>query len=91
QPEAFLDSLKDWSLKLMDLKLQHHQSFALKQQIEKCPEVMLAKPNGALGADTLTVFYKPEHKNQVRNYFKDNQVKQVTGLENLAKGAHYVD
>ena len=91
QPEAFLDSLKDWSLKLMDLNLQHHQAFALKQLLEKCPEILLAKPNGALGADTLTVFYRPEHKNQVRKYFQKNQVHHVTGLENLAKGAHYVD
>ena len=91
QPEAFLDSLKNWSLKLMDLNLQHHQAFALKQHLEKCPEVSLAKPNGALGADTITVFYKPEHKNQVRDYFKNNQIRHVTGLENLAKGTHYVD
>jgi hypothetical protein len=89
--DEFMRSMKEWSLKLIDLDLQHNHSLDLKLMLEKCPEVMLAKPNGALGADTITVFYKSDNKNKVREYLKNNDILYVTGLDGLARGAHYVD
>jgi mevalonate kinase len=89
--EQFLDSMNEWSLKLIDLGLQHNHSLDLKQLLEKCPEVMLAKPNGALGADTITVFYKSANKYTVREYLKNNNILYVTGLDGISRGAHYVD
>ncbi|MBC7456658.1 MAG: hypothetical protein H7235_00150 [Bdellovibrionaceae bacterium] len=87
----FLAAMKQWSLKLIDLDLQHNHSLDLKQLLEKCPEVILAKPNGALGADTITVFYQSANKNQVREYLKNNNILYVTGSDSLSRGAHYVD
>ena len=89
--DQFLSSMSEWSLKLIELNLQHNHSLDLKQLLEKCPDVLLAKPNGALGADTITVFYTEENKNKVREYFNKNNILYVTGLDSLARGAHYVD
>ena len=89
--DLFLNSMKDWSLKLAGLGLQHNHSLELKQLLEKCPDVITAKPNGALGADTITVFYKAQNKSKIREYFRNNNVSYITGLDQLAQGAHYVD
>lgn len=89
--DRFMNSMHEWSLKLIELGLQHNHSLDLKILLEKCRDVLLAKPNGALGADTVTVFYKSENKNKVREYLKSNNVLYVTGLDSLARGAHYVD
>lgn len=89
--EAFMNSMQEWSLKLAELNLQHNHSLELKQLLENCPEVILAKPNGALGADTMTVFYKKDHKSKIYEYFKNNNVSCITGLDRLSTGAHYVD
>ncbi len=88
---GFLESMKEWTQKLQHLKLQHNHSLKLKKILENCPEVILAKPNGALGAETMTIFYKQENKTLVRDYFKKRNVRHVTGLDRLAQGAHYVD
>lgn len=87
----FLGSMKEWSSKLAKLGLQHNHSLDLKKLLEKCPEIILAKPNGALGADTITVIYKKDDKNRIYEYFRNNNVSCITGLDRLSTGAHYVD
>jgi mevalonate kinase len=89
--DGFIELMKEWSLRLAELGLQHNHSLDLKKLLEKCPEILTAKPNGALGADTITVFYNAENKNKIRAYFKDNNVSFITGLDQLSRGAHYVD
>jgi hypothetical protein len=89
--DHFLDSMSEWSSKLKELELQHNDSTELKFILEKCSAIMLAKPNGALGADTITVFYKVEDKQRVREYYKNHNIKYITGLDHLSRGAHYVD
>ena len=89
--EGFIDSIKDWTARLAELNLQHNHSLDLKRLIETCPEVITAKPNGALGADTITVFYRTENKIKIREYFKNNNVLYITGLDQLSRGTHYVD
>lgn len=87
----FISSMQTWSLKLQALGLQHNHSLELKHLIEKCPAVLLAKPNGALGADTITVFYRVQDAIQVKRYLHENKMINLTGLESLAPGAHDVD
>ncbi len=88
---SFLGSMCEWSSKLAELGLQHNHSLDLKKLLEKCPEIILAKPNGALGADTITVVYKKDDKNRIYEYFRNNNVSCITGLDRLSTGAHYVD
>lgn len=89
--DAFLSGMHEWTIKLNEFGLQHNHSMEMKNLIETCSSVLVAKPNGALGADTITVIYKSENKMKVREYFKEHHLACITGSEFLTKGAHYVD
>lgn len=89
--DEFIDHLRLWSQTLVENNLQLNHSIELKQIIEKCDSVILAKPNGALGADTITVFYRQKHKKIVREYLNEQKILNLTGLDQLADGTHYVD
>lgn len=88
---GFLEGLKNWRDFLRDRDMQHNISCEIVEVLERKPEVLLAKPNGALGADTITVFYKHVHKVTVKNYFKDLKLSLITDRDQLAQGAQYVD
>lgn len=89
--EAFFENLKAW-IKLLQVEgLQHNSSIEIVNEIRKCQDVILAKPNGAMGADTITVFYKLQDQKNVRDHLAKLKVLRVTNSECIALGAHYVD
>lgn len=65
QEIRFLSQLKNWVNELQKRHLIVENSIQLKTQLEVHPEVLLVKPCGALGSDTLLVFYQTIHQQQV--------------------------
>ena len=87
----FLESLKKWSSELMQKKLQHNNSLELISKLESFSAIKQAKPNGALGADTITIFYNIDDKITVLQIVKDLKLNFITDDTQIASGANYVD
>jgi hypothetical protein len=62
----FLYQMKNWVEMLDRHHLTHLNSVHLRIQLEKCEDVFLAKPCGALGADVMVVFFHPEKTEVVK-------------------------
>lgn len=90
--ELFLKSLSEWSQLLNEKGLQHKNSWSFKLDFEKNhPEILLAKPNGALGADTMTLFFDPKDLNRIKEILKLKNINIIATEKNISRGIHYVD
>lgn len=87
----FFEALDQWSFKLEELNLQHNTSLEIKRKLESNPNIILTKLNGALGADTITVFYSIQNEQAVRAELKRMNLEIRTDFRHLAHGARYVD
>lgn len=89
--DTFLSSLEEWTEKLRRKGLQHNHSNELVEKLYLNEKIMLAKPNGALGADTITVFYQKSDRDNIKDFLNRNKFNSLTSEMNLGRGAHYVD
>ncbi len=88
---VFIDGLKSWRDFLKSEGMQHNFSSELVKALEKSSSILCAKPNGALGADTVTIFYNRENKNEVTRHLKQLNLELLTNSDHVSQGAHYVD
>lgn len=76
--DSFLDGIRDWSSFLEKKQLQELSVLDLKNKIKKShPAILAVKPNGALGFDTVTVFYDHKQKEEVSEYL--NKIAENLG------------
>lgn len=76
----FLEQLNEWCKKLNEYSLTSPEALKIKAELEAIPNVILAKPCGALGIDVMLVFYKSGAKPDLGKY-------NVVGSErSLTKG-----
>lgn len=86
KPVEFIEALSEWCERLNENHLTHLNSLHLKQHLEKHQEVILVKPCGALGADVVLVFFKPEHRLHIREVLDQLKLKSLAGPDDLAAG-----
>lgn len=87
----FFEALDQWSFKLEELSLQHNSSLEIKRKLESNPNIILTKLNGAMGADTITVFYSIQNEQAVRAEIKRMSLEIMADFRRLAHGVRYVD
>lgn len=69
--QDFISSLKNWSHLLQTQGLTAENSVNLKKSLEKNPEILCAKPCGALGADVFFVLFQTEKRSVVDRILQD--------------------
>jgi mevalonate kinase len=90
QSVQFIDDLKKWSIFLRQKEMQHNDSWSIKLNLEKIKSILVAKPNGALGADTITIFYETAFKNNVIGLVEKMGFTIHATSQNLNQGLKYV-
>lgn len=88
--QLFINSLSEWSNLLYSKKLQNEDVWIQKGSIEKNKKILLAKPNGALGADTMTILFERLNKEAVIDDLKSANYTICATSENLSEGVNYV-
>lgn len=89
--DQFIDNIRAWSLILRRKEMQHNDSWSIKLSFEKIKTILAAKPNGALGADTITILYETCHKNEVHHLIKNQGFSVMATSTSLSQGLKYVD
>lgn len=84
--KEFLTGLKNWVNELDKRKLIAKHSFELRIALEAQKEIILVKPCGAMGSDTLIVFYKTEDKEQVWRHLQEMKLKVLSTQSDLHAG-----
>ncbi len=83
---SFLSAMSAWVQALRKRGLTHPEVQSLKEELEKIPGVLLAKPCGALGADVVLVFYDTHQKTQVKTALKVKNIKIQADQDDLTDG-----
>lgn len=86
KPSEFLYQMKNWVEMLDQHHLTHLNSVHLRMQLEKCEDILLAKPCGALGADVMIVFFHPEKIEVVKKKIFDLGLNPQAHSYDLANG-----
>lgn len=86
KPSEFLYQMKNWVEMLDKHHLTHLNSVHLRMQLEKCEDIFLAKPCGALGADVMIVFFHPEKIEVVKKKIFDLGLTPQAHSYDLANG-----
>lgn len=82
----FLKNLSVWVDELRQRSFITSHSLELKQKLESHPEVLLVKPCGAMGSDTLLVFYRPENANFIFKALEKLNLKSIATTDDLTMG-----
>jgi mevalonate kinase len=84
--EVFLSKLKDFSNALRELNLQAPTTMSLSQVLESENWCLLAKGCGALGADTVLMFYHLTEKERVATFLKKQRLTTIATSQDLSHG-----
>jgi mevalonate kinase len=84
--EKFLHAVKDYALQLRELHLQAPSTLAFLKTLENEPWCKAAKGCGALGADTLLVFFAREDAGVALRFMQDQKLEWVSGAADLSEG-----
>ena len=80
----FIRGIKEWSAFLKASHFMSDSAFELKELIESDPNVLCAKPCGAMGADVIAVLCETEKSELVQNKLRNLNIKiQSTSAELL--------
>lgn len=69
----FMSRMRDWCHALQERGLTHPRTLEMKEKLESCRYIQLAKPCGALGADVMLVFFTKNHKESVQSFLIENE------------------
>ncbi len=90
--QAFLNSMKGWIKALRNRNLTHPDAIFIKDELEKIPNVIMAKPCGALGADVILVLFETVHRADVVAQLKNKKYIIQSVKTDLTRGLRsYVD
>lgn len=82
----FLSGMKAWSQALIAKGLTCESSRKLKASLEENNSILLAKPCGAGGTDTILIFFETQNKKSVQDYINSLGLSIIANENDLANG-----